>query len=469
MAVLAFAGDRATSGVHARHRVEAKYPALTPDCPQAHWFEREIAEQWGVAARGPSVAQAGPFHALTPAGEADRSDSADRPPPCGVTDFFQMAGRGGPRGGRRPGPCRHHRAGPLPLSVPRRDGLSTWRSRWAISIAASSGRWSAAPTAGRSTTWKRWPATRPSAMPRPIAGRWKRWPARACRPAQVIRGVALELERLANHIGDLGALAGDVGFLPTQSYCGRIRGDVLNLTALLCGNRFGRGLVRPGGVAFDLDERAGRRAATTGSKQPSGTSAVAVESALEHAVGDGPLRRYRATSPRQMCLRLGLVGVAARACGLERDVRQRFPLRHLPLRPDPGLDLAHAAMSSPGPTSAGWKSSVAGVRRGATRSRCRSGPIRQPVGTLAANRLWSSLVEGWRGEICHVAITDDDGRFRALQGRRSVVPQLVRPGHGPAQPADLRFPAVQQEFQPVLLRTRPVSEQCNSVDINRWS
>jgi len=68
--------------------------------------------------------------------------------------------------------------------------------------------------------------------------------------AQWLRVIALELERLANHTGDLGALANDVAFLPTASACGKIRGDFLNLTALLCGNRFGRGLVRPGAVAM---------------------------------------------------------------------------------------------------------------------------------------------------------------------------------------------------------------------------
>jgi len=72
--------------------------------------------------------------------------------------------------------------------------------------------------------------------------------------ARIIRTIAFELERIANHVGDLGALSGDVAFLPPANYCGRMRGDFLNMTLWLCGNRFGKGLVRPGGVRFPLTD-----------------------------------------------------------------------------------------------------------------------------------------------------------------------------------------------------------------------
>ena len=66
--------------------------------------------------------------------------------------------------------------------------------------------------------------------------------------ARTVRTIALELERIANHIGDLGALSGDVAFNPPAAYFGRIRGEFLNLLLTLCGNRFGKSLIRPGGV-----------------------------------------------------------------------------------------------------------------------------------------------------------------------------------------------------------------------------
>ena len=70
--------------------------------------------------------------------------------------------------------------------------------------------------------------------------------------AQSVRGVALEVERMANHVGDLGAIAGDVAYQPAAAFFGRMRGECLNLLMTLSGNRYGRGLVRPGGVAFDV-------------------------------------------------------------------------------------------------------------------------------------------------------------------------------------------------------------------------
>ncbi len=146
---------------------------------------------------------------------------------------------------------------------------------------------------------------------------------RAPARAEALRGLALELERVANHVGDLGALAGDVGYLPTSSFCGRLRGDVLNLTALLCGNRFGRGLVRPGGMGYDLDPRlVATILARLAPLERDLTQAVElmwrVSSVMARFEGTGALSRETAVA-------LGLVGPPARACGLERDVRQDFP------------------------------------------------------------------------------------------------------------------------------------------------
>jgi Ni,Fe-hydrogenase III large subunit len=104
------------------------------------------------------------------------------------------------------------------------------------------------------------------------------------------------------------------------------------------------------------------------------------------------------------------VGVAARACGIERDVRQEFPVGiyqffQIPVSTYPTGDVFARAYVR-------WLE----IQRSAAfiREQLKSlpaGPNRVPVGPLAANAMVASLVEGWRGEICHVAFTNEQGRF----------------------------------------------------------
>jgi Ni,Fe-hydrogenase III large subunit len=226
--------------------------------------------------------------------------------------------------------------------------------------------------------------------------------------ADVLRGVALELERLANHTGDLGALANDVGYLPTASYCGRIRGDFLNLTALICGNRFGRSLVRPGGVGFDLD---GDR--TQQCLERLEAAYRDVENASNLLWNSASVQaRFEGTGilDRDVAEALGMVGPATRACGVECDVRHDFPsgifrFAQIPVSTwNTGDVFARAYVR--------WLEIQRSV--GFIREQLRAlpdGVIRADVAPSKPDQIVVTLVEGWRGEICHVATTDSRGRF----------------------------------------------------------
>ncbi len=386
---------------------EDRYPSLTPLCPQAHWFEREIFEQWAVKPEGHPWLKPIRFHApyRQPCGIAGAVGGA---PEIGVTDFFRIEGEEihevavGPvhAGIIEPGHFRFQCHGEdvfhLEISlgyqhrgVERRlmGGPDRRTIHYMETLAGDT-------TVGHTTAY--------CVAVEALSGTHA--PARA----EVLRGVALELERIANHTGDLGALAGDVGYLPTLSYCGRIRGDVLNMTGIICGNRFGRGLLRPGGTGLDVD-RAMRDELLKrlDDVEKDLTTAVSLlwstSSVMARLEGTG-------TVDKKLCDDIGLVGPTARACGANRDVRRDMPLGIFQLAQIP-VSTWHS-----GDVFARAHVRWLEIQRSIMfiREQLRSlpeGPTRSDGAPMGANRLAVSLVEGWRGEICHVALTDAQGRF----------------------------------------------------------
>ncbi len=379
------------------------YPSLTSDCPQAHWFERQMAEQHGIEPVGHPFLK--PIRFL-PHGANGATGNPHAI--CGVADFFRMEGEEvhevavGPvhAGIIEPGHFRFQCHGETVYHLEISLGYQHRGVERALVGGPDRRTIHYIETLAGDTS-----VAHASAYCRAVESLSEtRIPPRA----QVIRGIAQELERVANHIGDLGALAGDVGYLPTMSYCGRIRGDVLNMTAVLCGNRFGRGLVRPGGVALDLDSQSvdelKRRVRTTAKD-----AKVAVELLWDSPSVMGRFDRT-GTLSRETCERIGLVGVAARACGVDRDVRRDFPygiyrFAQIPISTwDSGDVFARAFVR--------WlevQRSLAFVEE--QLGALPPGPVLRPIAELRPDYAVVTLAEGWRGEICHVVSTNAAGRF----------------------------------------------------------
>ena len=393
VAVIAFDAENSLAASRSEPLCGA-YPALTSSHPQAHLFEREIWEQCGLVPDG---------HPWLKPVRANKGDA----PANG--EFFRVEGREvhevsvGPvhAGIIEPGHFRFQCTGEDVLHLEIALGYQHRGIERAVVGGPHRATMSQMETIAGDTTVGH--ATAYCSVMEALAG------GEAPLRAQWLRLVALELERLANHTGDIGALANDIAFLPTASACGKIRGDFLNLTALICGNRFGRGLVRPGGCRHDLDSgrtqqlalRLGVALAEVQEASAWFWEAASVRSRLE---GIGTVFTKQATD-------LGLVGPSARACGLVRDVRydhaagwHRFA--QAPVAVWPSGDVF-------GRTRVRW---LEIQRSGQMLKEQLAGPpedeIRGDPGVPAADSFAVALVEGWRGEVCHVALTGARGRLR---------------------------------------------------------
>ncbi len=386
-----------------------EWPSLSPECPALQLFERELAEQYGVVPRGHPWLKPVRFeHRLGGDGPDAFGREGARADIPGGYPFFAMEGEEvhevavGPvhAGIIEPGHFRFQCHGEHVFHL---EIVLGYQHRGAERMLVGG------------------PTARTVALLESVAGdtavgnalchaRAMEGLAGVEAPPRAawLRAVALELERLANHVGDLGALSTDIGFLPTASHCGALRADFLNALAEICGNRFGRGLVVPGGVRFDLPADAASRLA--------GRMAEAWDKvkAAASLFFDSPSCRNRVDGtgvvPPETAQALGLVGPAARASGQKLDARTSHPFAPydkagLPLVTlDSGDVFARARVRYEEA-----EASAAFVTR-ALRE-LPAGPARVPCPAPRPGMVVVSVAEGWRGELVHAVTTGADGRF----------------------------------------------------------
>jgi Ni,Fe-hydrogenase III large subunit len=213
-----------------------------------------------------------------------------------------------------------------------------------------------------------------------------------------MRTILLELERLCNHVADIGAIATDVGFVVANAHASRLKEMLLTTSEQLAGNRLLRGMVCVGGVrrawsAWQLELL--RVAIETFTREFQDLVALinSSESTRDRLEHTGILKPEIARD-------LGIVGVAGRASGIDLDVRRDHPYaayRHLSFKVPiyQAGDVWHRMQVRIDEV----QESIGMIRKAAGDNL--GGEFRVPVPPIPANRCALSAVEGWRGEIIH--------------------------------------------------------------------
>jgi Ni,Fe-hydrogenase III large subunit len=226
--------------------------------------------------------------------------------------------------------------------------------------------------------------------------------------ARQMRTILLELERLYNHVADIGAIVMDVGFGIANFHASRLREMILCINEQLTGSRMLRGAVCPGGMRRDWT-----------AEQPTEGLGVlryfrrefeslmqlieSSDSTRDRLIRTGILRPEKARD-------LGIVGVAGRASGVDRDVRRDHPYAaydrvtlQVPVYQEGDvLRRMHVRVDE-------VRQSLLVIR--AMEAQLAPGPHRVAVPPIPPDRCALGAVEGWRGEILHWVRTAPGNRL----------------------------------------------------------
>ncbi len=391
---------------------ESSYSSLTATFPQAHWFERSMSDMFGIRPRNhprlkPLILHDGFPKDLFPLRNTSSSfQPADRP---SQYPFLEVKGEGvfelpvGPihAGVIEPGhfrfSCRGETIVNLELQlgwvhrgVEKRLTEIPWRKARFVAEAAASDTAAANALAHAIAIESLFDVEVPEA-------------------AQVLRTLALEIERAAMHIIDIGGAANDVGFVGVMATMGRLRGKALGLAQLLSGSRLLRAYIIPGGVQFD------NRHLLTSMHQ-------AVKGLIEELKPIIQIYEENQTAVERMenigkiskslAQEFGFVGVAGRASGIEYDTRRHFnqgvfPQQALEIAIETGGDILSRTRVR---IKELWQSLE--IIKQLTKSIPEGSTAIDLPDQLPPDSTGVGIVEAFRGELIHLVMTDGTGKVR---------------------------------------------------------
>ncbi|HSW89099.1 MAG TPA: hypothetical protein VLG12_08095, partial [Candidatus Saccharimonadales bacterium] len=227
--------------------------------------------------------------------------------------------------------------------------------------------------------------------------------------AKYLRVIYSELERLANHLNDVGFILNDTAFTFGGSNGPRMKEHLMQLCERITGHRFLRGVNVIGGVTKDISAEMGQTLLEELLEiQEDFEEVIAItednETVLNRLKGTGIL-------DKQVAIDHGVVGIAARAVGLPADARKEYPYAAYDSL------LFKVAKQVTGDVYARYHIRIAEVYMAIdlisqSLKKLPKGPIQTKAKIeLAKDAYTISITEGWRGDIVYFVATDKRGEI----------------------------------------------------------
>jgi len=268
------------------------------------------------------------------------------------------------------------------------------------------------------------------------------------RRAPVLRVIFAELERLANHLGDIGAIMTDTGFNFGGSQCSRLRESVMQINERLTGSRFLRNVVRIGGVSRDLDLKAAQELdafADLLKKDFEEVTAIAENSS-------SLINRLKNTGvlPFDVAEDHGVLGVVGKAVGFDNDARVDYPYAAYK---EIGLKIAIEETSD---VYARFRVRIKEVlvAVGVIKNALQILPELTDLGEnhgqsepqFRKNSFAVGIVEGWRGDVVFLVATDAKGGISRVDVRDPSLLNWTALGYAGQANMVPDFPLINKSF-----------------------